>query len=80
MSTLEAEAYVPPLNLHPDSLVALATRRLEDGGMAAKIENSCKEVRRYAKRSIATCGPMAKTGGGASLNSSAQGLFPGGDS
>ena len=45
-STLEAEAYVPPLNLYLDSLVARATQRLEDSGMAAKIEGACQAARR----------------------------------
>ena len=49
ISTLEAEAYVPPLNLYLDSLVARATQRLEDSGMAAKIEGACREVRRYLR-------------------------------
>lgn len=41
VSTLEAEAYVPPLNLYLDSMVARATQRLEDSGMAVKIEGAC---------------------------------------
>ena len=49
ISTLEAEAYVPPLNLYLDSLVARATQRLEDSGMAAKIEGACREVRRHLR-------------------------------
>ena len=47
VSSLEAETYVPPLNLYLDSLVARATQRLEDSGMAAKIEGACREVRHY---------------------------------
>ena len=43
ISTLETEAYVPPLNLHLDSLMARATQCLEDSGMAAKIEGACWE-------------------------------------
>ena len=43
-TTLEAEAYIPPLNLHLDSLVARANQRLENSGMGAKIEKSCKEI------------------------------------
>ena len=49
VSTLEAEAYVPPLNLYLDSLVARTTQRLEDSGMAAKIEGACREVRHYLR-------------------------------
>ena len=45
-STLEAETYIPPLNLHLDSLVARTTQCLEDSGMAAKIEGACQAVRR----------------------------------
>lgn len=48
-TTLEAEAYLLPLNLHLNSLVARAAQHLEDSGMAAKIESSCKEVRRYLR-------------------------------
>ena len=48
-STLEAEAHVPPLKLYLDSMVARATQRLEDSGMAAKIEQACHEVRRYLR-------------------------------
>lgn len=44
VSTLETEAYVPPLNLYLDSMVARATQRLEDSRMAAKIEGACWEV------------------------------------
>lgn len=49
VSTLEAEAYVPPLNLYLDSQVARATQRLEDSGMAAKMEGACREVRHYLR-------------------------------
>ena len=44
ISTLEAEIYVPSLNLHLDFLMAWATQCLEDSGMAAKIEEACQEV------------------------------------
>lgn len=47
MFTLDAEAYVRPLNFYLDSLVARATQRLEDGGMATRIEGACWENRRY---------------------------------
>ena len=49
VSTLEAEAYVPPLNLYLDSMVARATQRLEDSGMTTKIEGACREVRRFLR-------------------------------
>ena len=49
VSTLEAEAYVPPLNLYLDSMVARATQRLEDSGMAVKIEGACREVCRHLR-------------------------------
>ena len=44
-STLEAEAHVPSLNLYLDSMIARATQRLEDSGMATKIEQTCHEIR-----------------------------------
>ena len=47
VSTLEAETYIPPLNLHLDSLVAQTTQHLEDSGMAANIEGACQAVHCY---------------------------------
>ena len=69
-STLEAEAHVPPLSLYLDSMVAQATKRLEDSGMAAKIEG-------HAKRFAATCGRVARTSGSTSLSMSTLGCCPG---
>lgn len=44
-STLEAEAYVPPLNLYLDFVVSQATQCLEDSGKAVKIEGACQAIR-----------------------------------
>lgn len=47
VSTLEAETYTAPLDLHLDSLVARTVHRLEKSGMAEKLNSACREVRRY---------------------------------
>lgn len=47
VSTLEAEAYILPLSLYLDALASRATQRLEDSGMARKVEGICREVRRH---------------------------------
>lgn len=46
---------MPPLNLYLDSMVARATQRLEDSGMAAKIERACQGVRRYLRARGQNC-------------------------
>ena len=41
VSTLEVETYIPPLNLYLGPLVARATQRLGNSGIAGKIEGAC---------------------------------------
>ena len=49
ISTMEAEAYICPLDLYLDSKVAKAARRLEQTGTARQIEQACSSVRHILK-------------------------------
>jgi hypothetical protein len=46
LSTVEAEVFIPPLDLHLDSVITRAIKRMEESGMARQIENACMTIRR----------------------------------
>jgi hypothetical protein len=46
MSTVEAEVFIPPLDLHLDSVISRAIKRMEENGMAHQIEAACTAIRR----------------------------------
>ena len=48
--TLEAEAYIPPLDLHLDSVVSRALKRMKKSGMACQIEAACTVIRKKLRR------------------------------
>src|SRR3989440_8933199 len=50
LSTVEAEAYIPPLDLHLDSVVSRALKRMKESGMARQIEAACTVIRRKLRR------------------------------
>ena len=50
LSTVEAEAYIPPLDLHLDSVVSRALKRMKESGMARQIEEACTVIRRKLRR------------------------------
>lgn len=49
ISTMEAETHICLLDLHLDSMVAKAARRLEQTGIARQIEQACSSVRHILK-------------------------------
>jgi hypothetical protein len=46
VATVEAEVFVPPLDLYLDSVISRAIRRMEENGMACQIETACTSIRR----------------------------------
>ena len=46
VSTVEAEVFIPPLDLHLDSVVARVVKRMAENGMARQIEAACTAIRR----------------------------------
>ena len=45
-STVETEVFIPPLDLHLDSVIARAVKRMAENGMACQIETVCTVIRR----------------------------------
>ena len=48
--TIEAESFTEPLDLYLNTRVARAAQRMEESGMARRIEDACKAVRRGLRR------------------------------
>ena len=46
VSTVEAEVFIPPLDLHLNSVIAQAVKRMAENGMACQIETACTTIRR----------------------------------
>lgn len=49
-STVEAEVFIPPLDLYLDSVISQAIQRMEESGMARQIESACTVIRRKLRR------------------------------
>jgi hypothetical protein len=46
LSTVEAEMFIPSLNIHLDSVVSQAVKRMKKSGMARQIKIACTNIRR----------------------------------
>jgi hypothetical protein len=50
ISTLEAETFVAPLDLHLDAQVARSIERMKASGLAREVEHACTSIRRQLLR------------------------------